>query len=110
MDAAGAFLSNDIRYPHQAPSNAFTRPGPNGVLHPSRRLALGSRPALRWDCIYMAFRHRTCSQVCHALSAWFSQTHPNAETNGTGFIHTYKLSGVRNGEDLSASRNSCSAR
>jgi len=23
---------------------------------------------------------------------------PYAETNGTGFIHTYKLSGVRNGE------------
>ena len=34
----------------------------------------------------------------------------DAETNGTVLIHTYKLSGVRNGEDLSASRNSCSAR
>jgi hypothetical protein len=34
----------------------------------------------------------------------------DAETNRAVLIHTYKLSGVRNGEDLSASRNSCSAR
>ena len=34
---------------------------------------------------------------------------PYAETNGTVLIHSYKLFGVRNGEDLSALRNSCSA-
>ena len=53
--------------------------------------------------------HAAKSFVPRSIGMVFADP-PYAETYGAVLIHTYKLSGVRNGEDLSASRNSCSAR